>query len=132
MRRIPALVLTLVAIIAAVFVDRSRPDDDAVATPFASERETWMPAVSQGPGAVNWYCPGVPADEDPLALAGDARALRSVLDRLQMTPATLRAVVAYVESRSPGAGRAIVTPARTLTAALGAAARTLAKGSRAE
>jgi len=64
MRRIPALVLTLVAIIAAVFVDRSRPDDDAVATPFASERETWMPAVAQGPGAVNWYCPGVPADGD--------------------------------------------------------------------
>ncbi|MEJ7562193.1 MAG: DUF5719 family protein [Ilumatobacteraceae bacterium] len=64
MRRIPALVLTLLAIIAAVIVDRSRPDDDAVATPFASERETWMPAVSQGPGAVNWYCPGVPADGD--------------------------------------------------------------------
>lgn len=62
MRRLPALVLTITALVALVVVGRTT--SDAEQATFAAALEAWMPSVSVGAGASNWYCPGVPASGD--------------------------------------------------------------------
>lgn len=62
MRRIPALVVTLAAVVVLVATTRT-PGDDRVPV-FAQVQQPWMPSVSRGTGADNWFCPGVPADRE--------------------------------------------------------------------
>lgn len=59
-RRIPALVITVVAIAALVVAARSTP---AAVTPvFSAPAPAWMPAVPVSSGLTDsWFCPGVPA-----------------------------------------------------------------------
>jgi len=68
-----------------------------------------------------------------LAQAPTGQQTRWAREHLGMTPATTRAVLAYLDILTAlPPGTSLVAPDRALTAALGAAARTLAKGSSAE
>ncbi len=62
MRRIPALLVTLAAVVALVVVARTRPDGEVPV--FAEVQQPWMPSVSQDDAASNWFCPGVPTEGD--------------------------------------------------------------------
>jgi Family of unknown function (DUF5719) len=59
-RRLPALVVTVVGLIAVAIVGASSPAPD---TPvFAETASPWMPAVLPAGGLTeSWFCPGVPA-----------------------------------------------------------------------
>ncbi len=59
-RRVPALVLTVVAFAAIVITARDTPA--TVAPVFASVRAEWMPSAPPAGGLTQtWFCPGVPA-----------------------------------------------------------------------
>ena len=59
-RRVPALVLTVVAFAAIVITSRVTPT--TVAPVFASVRAEWMPVAPPAGGLTQtWFCPGVPA-----------------------------------------------------------------------
>ncbi len=59
-RRVPALVLTVVAFAAIVITSRDTPA--TVAPVFASVRAEWMPVAPPAGGLTQtWFCPGVPA-----------------------------------------------------------------------
>ncbi len=62
-RRLPALVLTVAAIVTLVVVTRRTPvSSDAV---FSERQAPWMPAVSENLEVPStWFCPGVPARGD--------------------------------------------------------------------
>jgi hypothetical protein len=63
MRRLPALVLTVAAIVALVVVTRRTPV--ASETVFSERQAPWMPAVSENLDVPStWFCPGVPAKGD--------------------------------------------------------------------
>jgi Family of unknown function (DUF5719) len=59
-RRVPALLLTVVAFAAIVFTERTAPT--TVAPLFAAVRAEWMPFAPPAGGLTQtWFCPGVPA-----------------------------------------------------------------------
>lgn len=61
MRRIPALLITIAALVALVMVARTTP---SAGTPIFSQRQPpWMPSAStRFDSPTTWFCPGVPAD----------------------------------------------------------------------
>ncbi len=62
-RRLPALVLLVAALVGVVMVQTKTPDPEPVV--FSSGRMAWMPAVpSEGHVVETWFCPGIPIETE--------------------------------------------------------------------